>query len=263
MRIVLFFLLWLWSVGAGATTLRVGLEEADNRPFEYLDDNQQLTGFHVELLRAVATRLGWTLELSRYPWKRAMQQLEHGQIHAASFVAQSPEREAFALFLPHNLLHISRTTIYIQRSRAGEIRYQPPLEQMARRWKMAMPGGYYMNDEIKTLIERGVLIEQPTVTQNRLFSMLLMGRYDAIFGSPRAILSARAEMPDIDQHVQRLDDAVLSGKSMYLAFSRAAPVALAQEFAEAYRLFRLDPAYLALAQRFGVTEFLPKAAEFR
>lgn len=50
---------------------------------------------------------------------------------------------------------------------------------------------------------------------------------------------------------------------MYLALARVESAQMAQEFAEAYRLFRQDPAYLALPQRFGVTELLPKPGEFR
>jgi len=50
---------------------------------------------------------------------------------------------------------------------------------------------------------------------------------------------------------------------MYLAFSRQAPAQLAEDFAKAYRLFRQEPEYLALAQRFGVTELLPTAEDFK
>src|SRR5690606_9381515 len=146
MRPALVLLCLLLSFSASATSLVVGMEEANNRPFEYIDENAQLTGFHVELVRAVADRLGWHLHFKRYPWKRAMKALESGELQAVTYVAQSPEREAFAHFHPDNLLHVSRTTLYIKRTRAGEILYQPSLEQMARRWRLGMPNGYYMSD---------------------------------------------------------------------------------------------------------------------
>ncbi|MOA63515.1 hypothetical protein D3C78_1892670 [compost metagenome] len=50
---------------------------------------------------------------------------------------------------------------------------------------------------------------------------------------------------------------------MYAAFSRAAPAGMAEQFAEAYRLFRREPAYRELAQRFSISELLPEAAEFQ
>lgn len=263
MRVGLLLLSLLLCQPISATTLVVGIEEANNIPFEYIDENAQLSGFHIELMRAVCDRLGWQLEFKRTPWKRTMRALESGEIHAASFVAKSPEREKFALFLPDNLLHVSRTTLYIKRERADEILFQPPLEQMAWRWRTALPNGYHMNDEVLSLIDRGVPIEQPTVTQSQLFIMLISGRFDLIFGSTSALLRAKAEIADLDQQVQRLDGALFAGKSMYAAFSRAAPAQLAEEFAAAYRELRKEPAYRQLAQRFGVTELLPQPGEFQ
>ncbi|MDP3847476.1 MAG: transporter substrate-binding domain-containing protein [Pseudomonas sp.] len=263
MRIAILVLCALLSLPARASTLLVALEEANNAPFEFVDSNGQLTGFHVELIRAVSSRLGWTLEFERYPWKRAILALELGEVQAVSFVAKNPEREAFALFLPGNPLHVSRNTLYIKRSRAGEIHYLPDLEQMARRWRLASPSGYYISEEVNAMIANGMPIAQPTVTQSHLFSMLIAERYDAIFGFPYSLSSASANIPNLDQQVQRLDGALISGASMYLAFSRAAPAQLAEDFAKAYQLFRQDPAYAALAQRFEVTELLPKPGEFK
>ena len=263
MRIALLLLCALLSLPARATTLLIAMEEANNAPFEFVDQSGQLTGFHVELIRAVSQRLGWTLKFERYPWKRAILALEHGEAQAVSFVAKNPEREAFALFLPGNLLHVSRNTLYIKRSRADEIHYLPDLQQMARRWSLASPSGYYISAEVNAMIANGLPIAQPTVTQNHLFSMLIAGRYDAIFGFPYSLSSASATIPNLDQQVQRLDGALISGAPMYLAFSRAAPTQLAEDFAQAYHLFRQDPAYLALAQRFDVTELLPNLDEFK
>lgn len=263
MRLGLLLSCLLLSQQIHATTLVVGLEEANNSPFEYIDESARLTGFHVELMRAVSARLGWRLEFKRRPWKRTMRALESGEIQVATFVAKSTEREQFARFLPDNLLHVSRTTLYIKRSRAAEIHYRPPLEQLVRRWRTALPSGYQMSDEVLGLIERGAPIEQPTVTQSQLFIMLISDRFDAIFGSTSALLRANAEIADLDQQVQRLEGARFPGKPMYAAFSRAAPAGMAEQFAEAYRLFRREPAYRELAQRFSISELLPEAGEFQ
>lgn len=263
MRLALLLICALLSPSAGATSLLVAMEDANNSPFEYIDENARLTGFHVELLRAVSERLGWTLTFKRYPWKRSMKALAAGEVQAVTFVAKTPEREQFAVFIPDNLLHVSRTTLYIKRERAAEIHYQAPLEEMIKRWRTAMPNGYYMSDKVVALIEHGAPIEQPTVTQSQLFIMLISGRFDAIFGSTSALTRANAEIANLEPQVQRLDGALFSGKPMYLAFSRRAPPHLAEEFAEAYRLFRQEPAYRALARRFDMLELLPEPGEFQ
>ncbi|WLQ17042.1 transporter substrate-binding domain-containing protein [Hahella aquimaris] len=256
------FCCWLASL-CQAKTLLVGMEAANNSPFEYIDETAQLTGFHVEIMRAVAARLGWDIEFRRHPWKRAMKELEEGGVHAVTFVAISPERQKFADFLPDNLLHVSRTTIYIRRDRSDEIRYEPPLEQFVWRWRTAAASGYYMSDQVIDLIRRKAPIEQPTVNQSQLFIMLISNRFDAIFGATSAIERARAEIAGLDEQVQRLDGALFPGKRMYAAFSRKAPDGMAEEFAEAYRLYRMDSAYEELKKRFGMEELAPSPTEFQ
>lgn len=253
-RITLLAFLLCLPLQALATTLVVGMEEANNAPFEYVDEEVRLTGFHVELVRAVAARLGWQVEFKRHPWKRVMLDLENGHLDAVTFVARSAEREQFAMFLPDNLLHVSHTTLYIQRSRANEIHYAPPLEQWLQQWRTGIPSGYYMNDEIIDMMERGVPISQPTVTQSQLFIMLLSDRFDAIFGSTSALSKAKADIVDLDDKVQSLEGARFPGKKMYIAFSRKASPELAHAFAEAYHQFRLEPEYQALVTQFRIDE---------
>lgn len=262
MRLSMLLIGLLASHCVHATTLTVGIEEANNYPFEFIDEQAELTGFHIEVVRSVCERLGWQLEFRRTPWKRTMRALESGEVQAATFVAKSAERERFARFLPHNLLHVSGTTLYIKRNRADEIQYQPPLEQMVARWRTGLPNGYYMSDEVLSLIERGAPIEQPTVTQAQLFIMLISDRFDAVFGSNSSLVRANTEIAGLTQQVQALPGAQFSGKPMYVAFSRAAPVEIAEQFAAAYRAFREEAGYRELAQRFMVSDLLPATDEF-
>ena len=194
MRLSMLLIGLLASQCIHATVLKVGIEEANNYPFEFIDEQAQLTGFHIEVVRAVCERLGWQLEFRRTPWKRTMRALESGEVQAATFVARSAEREGFARFLPDNLLHISGTTLYIKRDRADQIHYQAPLEQMVARWRTGMPNGYYMSDEVLALIKDGAPIEQPTVTQGQLFIMLISDRFDAVFGSNSSLVRANSEI---------------------------------------------------------------------
>ena len=262
MRIALLLAGLLLLQTSQASELVVGIEEANNSPFEYIDENAQLTGFHIEVIRAVSERLGWPLRFRRLPWKRAMRALEVGDLDAVSFVAQAPEREAFALFLPDNLLHVSGTALYIQRQRADSLVYQAPLDAWVRQWRTGLPSGYYMSDEVLELIAQGAPIEQPTVTQSQLFIMLISGRYDAVFGSTSALDRASSEIANLENQVQRLEGALFPGKPMYLAFSRKAPQPRAEQFAAAYRSFRQEPAYQQLAERFAVGELLPGPEKF-
>ncbi|WP_202980230.1 substrate-binding periplasmic protein [Marinobacter fonticola] len=247
------------------------MEDANNAPFEYLDENAQLTGFHVEIVRAVAERLGWRVIFRRYPWKRAMRALEEAEVDAVTYMAYSYERSQFAVFLPDNLLHISDTLLYIRTSRAEEIQYQPPLDRMVRQWRTAVPNGYYMSDSISGLLAEGAPIERPTVTQSQLFDMLLSDRYDAVFGAAIARNRAGSGIEGLHHQVQPLKGARFAGKQMYIAFARPDALTAYEEdsrkaavFAQAYRRFREEPAYGLLAERFDIVALghLPRTERF-
>ncbi len=262
---VAMLVVWGASTAAAAppVTLTVGMEDANNWPFEGEDTSGALSGFHVELIRAVAEQLGWQVEFKRYPWKRAIYMLNSGDVQAVSYVAKSDERNEFAVFNADNVLHLSRTSMFIRRDRSDEIHVQVPLEGMMRRWRFGASQGYYYNDEIVNLINAGVPIDQSAITPVQLFRMLDRGCFDVAFAGIKALQRAEAHWPGIQQHFQKLDGVVMDGKAMYLAFSRKSGASLANTFAQAYRSYRHSPAYLHLAGRFGVRDSLPKAGEFR
>ncbi len=262
MRALFITALYLLVAPASATTLTVALEDANNSPYEYLDTDARLTGFHVEVIRAVGQRLGWNIEFKRLPWKRAVQALHKGEVQAISYIAPSPDRENFALFLPGNLLHVSRTAMFIKRTRAEEIRYAPPFETMAKRWRVAVPDGYLMSNELMDLAAKGIPIEKPSVNQLHLFMMLSIDRFDIVCGASDALNILDAEAPALAEHIQLLEGSIRPGTPMYLAFSRKAPAHLAMQFETSYRQFRQGPDYLVLAERFKVREQLPEPHDF-
>ncbi|OZG74195.1 amino acid ABC transporter substrate-binding protein [Hahella sp. CCB-MM4] len=263
MRFLMLSLLMLSISCSEAKTLLVGLEEANNLPFEYVDNAGHLTGFHVELVKSVASRLEWEVEFRRMSWPLVIKMLESGELDAATYVARSPERETFALFLPDNILHVSHSTIFIKAERVNEIHYEPPLEDFVSRWRVAIPAGYYMNDKTSELLQKGMPLEERTVTLAQLFVMLLGGRYDAIFGGTNALKRNRIGIPDIEEKVIPLEGAIFPSKQMYIAFSLRVKSPLAEEFAREYREYRQLPEYRELAEKFEMLEWLPTESEFQ
>jgi hypothetical protein len=82
-------------------------------------------------------------------------------------------------------------------------------------------------------------------------------RFDVALVFSTSLNTAKTEIANIEDEVQRLEGPPMPGAPRYLAFSRKAPMQLAEAYAEAYRRFRQAPEYLALAQSFGVSELLP------
>lgn len=259
-QLVASFLLCLAIAPANAFTLRVALEQADNRPFEYLDDHGKLTGFHVELVREVCSLLGWEVRFERLPWKRALGWLADGHVQALTYIARSQERESYAWFLPDNVLHVQRVSLYVRKERVAEIPYQPHLADMMNRWRFGAVQGYFYNEEINALLKSGLPIDQSAVTQASLLAMLLKNRIDVAIVIVGAIDQAQRDIPDIRERIQRIEGALFTGTPSYIAFTRKQDGdKWAEQFASAYKRWRSSPNYARLVARFHVVDSVPDA----
>ena len=79
-----------------------GGSEVDFRPYSFLDQSGQPTGFGVELLDAVAGKMGMPLHISAGPWDRLWSDLVAGKLDVLPVVASTPGREPLVDFsLPH------------------------------------------------------------------------------------------------------------------------------------------------------------------
>ncbi len=236
-------------------TLSVAVEDGDNRPVEYIDASGQLTGFHIELVRQVADRLGWPVGFTRVPWQRAQALLEAGSVDAVTYLARSPTREAFAVFLPGNRLSESGVDLYVLKSRAGEISWRPPLAQMIRRWRLGGIQGWYFKDEYNPAEVEGMPFDLSATSNVGLARMLLAGRIDVAVAEPNFLDLAKPVLPEAAELIETLPGASVPGRAVYIAFTRKAegPVKAA-EFAAAYAAWRGTPAFGALVAQFGMAD---------
>lgn len=253
-----------WILGFGALvspstvvaqTVRVAMEEADNRPFEWRDERTgQLQGLHVQVVRAVAQKLGWSVEFVRLPWKRALQSLEHGEVHAVTYMAKNAEREQTAYFLPDNILHVARSYVYVAAGNPRKIPANLPLAQLAQQYAVGASSGYYYGATVAQAVADGAPIDMPTVTQTTLFQMLVRGRYDAVVGNALGFLASQRDDPAAA--VQPLTSQSISCVPLYIAFAKGGSTErLAQDFAVAYRALRQTPAYRTLLGQTGTQAF--------
>ena len=258
----LIALLCLVSSSAAAFTLNVVLEDADNRPFEYLDTDGHLTGFHVELVRLVCADLGWQVSFHRIPWLRAQAQLESGAADAVTYMGKTAARERYAVFLDDNILHWSAAELYIRTERQAEIHWEPPIEHMVEHWNFGIPQGYFLGDDIEKLPKSIASVDHSARSLVELFNMLLSDRIDVAVASVAGIDEVAQNIPDIALRVRSI--ARLKGGPMYIAFTRhdrdGDP---AHDFARAYAAWRKTPAYAGLIERFGVARYTEGALDLR
>jgi diguanylate cyclase (GGDEF)-like protein/PAS domain S-box-containing protein len=90
-------------------TLRVGVYA--NRPKIFLDDTGQPRGFWIDLIEAIATKEGWTIDYVECEWEDCLRRVERGEIDILPDVAYSEERASHVDFNQEVVL-ASWSTIY-------------------------------------------------------------------------------------------------------------------------------------------------------
>ena len=97
--LVTLCLLGASAVLAEAPVIRVG-SELEFRPYCFTDTHGQPTGFGVELLKAVAGKMGLPLQITPGPWDTVWGGLVAGKLDVLPVVARTSGREALVEFSP-------------------------------------------------------------------------------------------------------------------------------------------------------------------
>lgn len=100
----------------------------DYPPFAYADENNELTGYDVEVVKAIDEKLdGYTFEFSATPWDSMFLALESNKIQMiADQVAKTPEREEKYLFSDES--YFSAETVIVVKSERKDITTVEDLE---------------------------------------------------------------------------------------------------------------------------------------
>lgn len=100
MRTVLFLSsLWLALLcGPAAATCELRMAWKHDPPFQYLDNQGQLSGLEIEVARAALAPTGCRLHFVELPFARALVELESGHVDLVAGVLPEPGRERYARF---------------------------------------------------------------------------------------------------------------------------------------------------------------------
>ncbi len=121
MRLLFFVFFVLLSSSANSTSLKIALENADNSPYETLDKNKKLSGFHIELINQALKNSEFIINWYRLPWTRAIESLKSGEVDSVSYLTESEERKKYALFLNDNVLHQSEICLIAKKKTIEKI----------------------------------------------------------------------------------------------------------------------------------------------
>ncbi|UTW47935.1 ABC transporter substrate-binding protein [Bacterioplanoides sp. SCSIO 12839] len=245
--VCLFFTLFLLGT-ANATSLTeslVILRGDDNYPPDEMVVDGKLTGFHIELIEAVAKQTDIDVRFESVPWKRAQQMIKNGQGDAISYISKNNERSDYAIFLKRNLLSCTDHFLVYHPNHAPGFAFQGQLSDLAGH-AIGVQHGYSYGQQFDDAqhIKKIVFKNYRHMTE-----LLENGRIDLALINPVDYQNL-IQQPNFSELA--VLDVPLTTTKNFLAFSKAKKhQKLAEKFARAMSDFRQTEKYRQLVRKYN------------
>lgn len=242
-------LCWLALPGApAAAELRLLTEDAPPMSFQ---QEGELRGLAVEVVRALIERTGDAARIELLPWTRAFHLAQHQADTALFATVRTPEREGkFQWVGP---LVVGTTSFYSLKSRGLTI---DTLEQAAASGPLALPKQWYT---FETLSAHGFANLYGVPSSKQMVTMLKHGRVRLIATEDLTLAgelaSAGLSPSEVTAHVPFMRSAY------YIAFSPATAQARVARWQQALQRMHEDGSLAAILQRWLPQAQLPQLAE--
>jgi polar amino acid transport system substrate-binding protein len=219
--------------------IRVARGSEDYPPKE-MHVNGKLSGLHVEVIEAVATKMGYTVVWDQLPWPRAQRCAEMGECDAISFISPSPEREQWGLFLANNVLSQVEMRFMVHKDNASRVSFNGNTPEFLKDKTVLSTIGYNYGPDIAKARKYEV---KDLAT---MAAMVVNKRYDVAVINTEDFAGLRSR-----DGLALLDPPVWVSKA-FLAFSRKAhnSAELSARFQDTYVEFRKSKDYLAIVNRY-------------
>lgn len=201
------------AAAAARGYLTYGIDE-DYPPWEKNVDGVPY-GINVDIVRALAARLGLEPRFVAYPFKRVLASLETGDIDLAGGLEYKPERAAYALYLEPAYQKTMKVFIMPKGAGTRLERYED-----LRALRVGLRAGTKHFEPFDS-DPKIVKVEANSVDQ--LFQMLLAGRFDVAIGGNIQLLYA-AKAAGYADRIQVADYRVNMGAGGQFALSRLSPL---------------------------------------
>jgi len=231
----LLFCLSLLSGPAAAVDLPIVFEEYP--PYEYTD-NGVVKGINMDLIREAFRRMDITPIFEARPWKRALFELEYGEVLALSSGFKTPKRETFAIFPSESLS--METLVVVALSVSGvEVNSLDDLRGL----KVGVIREYSYGHEFDSM--QGLTKIQAS-SNPQLLKMLLNQRMDVVIANKAVMKHLAREMGE-EASIKFVYK--VTSEPLYLFFSRARGVVaegLARDSFKAIRSMHEDGTFKAI-----------------
>lgn len=233
-------LLMLFQLHAQA--LRVAISAEDYPPF-YYQQGDTLSGFSVEVLQAVASELGLTLQWHRLPWSRVVQQVASGKADVITVLYKTGDRAAQFYYSEQSYL---RDPIVLLCAQPCPPQFDGSLASLAQQ-PVAVVRGFSYGE----LLDQAEFSKVAVVESDPMLFKLLLNRRLQLGIASLITATHATELQHATDKVQVLHPP-LDFVDIYFAFSKQSAVTpeLVSRFDRALGHYKSSAAYSALLQRY-------------
>jgi polar amino acid transport system substrate-binding protein len=231
------------------STLTIVRGQGDYSPFEMLNADNQLTGVHIDIVRAVAKLTDTRIKFKSLPWSRALHWLEVGKADAITYIGKTLEREEFAIFDNRNVLSTSHNAFFTLKTNLPECNtYTGDLKQFIGN-KIGVLNGYSYGDAFDNADY--LTKDDGANTEDILFQKLIKGRFLIGIANINTITYI-AKKEDFTDKIVFLEPH-MPGIKQYIAFSKTPDNAvIADKFGAALTAFKTTAHYREILAKYGL-----------
>lgn len=206
--------------GAGAAQCRLQVGWEPYAPYTYADDSGQVTGADIDIISAVAERIGCTLEYRRLPWARILREIENGSLDVSTSTSLTPERAVWAWFSePYRQTDMA---IYVRKGESDRYRLER-LEQIpAQGFRLGIIVGYFYGEDIDRLLADPSFapwVDGATDYRTNIVK-LINGRIDGYLVEDVTVMAAELEALGLGDQVERYPLPV-PGEKLHFMFGKS------------------------------------------
>jgi len=146
--VVIFSVASINLAAAHPCKLKMGWEPWE--PYQYINKNNKVSGFDVELMTAVLAEMGCELELIHNPWKRLLKEIESGRIDIVAGTTITIERKLWGHF---SLAYREETRVLFGLKESFERHRLNSLEDIINtNFQLGINRGSYNGEQFKILM---------------------------------------------------------------------------------------------------------------
>ncbi|WP_108651217.1 substrate-binding periplasmic protein [Dongshaea marina] len=239
------------KVANGETILKIATD--DWPPYEFYDEQQNVTGFSSEMLTEVLSRMKLIHmmkarynRITIYPWAKAEQMVFNGKLDILYSASPSENRHRYC-YLPDEPIIKSPWVFFIRKQDEARLNYQS--FDSLKEHRVGVVRGYSYTPQLWDFLRKHSNYKLVN-TDQQAFTKLALGRFDYIISELYVGLSIMKEM-EISHKLMPITDKPIKETGLYYLFSKKtmSPEFVA-EFSSELKKFKTTSAYQKLYQKY-------------